>query len=237
MFGITCTGLSPAKARLSRRFQLSLHEHWPGPRSLVTTNGISVDVFSSGYLDISVPQVRIFTPMYSAEDTFQITGNRAPKSRIPVIEGGLPHSEIHGSKFVRNSPRLVAAYHVLHRLLPPRHPLNALKSLDYSHYQCSPSAECASTIEKTRSSEINPTAARFVPLVLDRRLATLASGKSPIYDVCSSKIGRLFSSPNLVLYPLRVRRANWWSQTGSNRRPQACKASALPTELWPLTAP
>ena len=26
----------------------------------------------------------------------------------------------------------------------------------------------------------------------------------------------------------------WWSQTGSNRRPQACKASALPTELWPL---
>jgi hypothetical protein len=26
---------------------------------------------------------------------------------------------------------------------------------------------------------------------------------------------------------------SWWSQTGSNRRPQACKASALPTELWP----
>ena len=27
---------------------------------------------------------------------------------------------------------------------------------------------------------------------------------------------------------------NWWSQTGSNRRPEACKATALPTELWPL---
>jgi hypothetical protein len=27
----------------------------------------------------------------------------------------------------------------------------------------------------------------------------------------------------------------WWSQTGSNRRPPACKAGALPTELWPLT--
>ena len=25
----------------------------------------------------------------------------------------------------------------------------------------------------------------------------------------------------------------WWSQTGSNRRPEACKATALPTELWP----
>ena len=28
--------------------------------------------------------------------------------------------------------------------------------------------------------------------------------------------------------------AGWWSQTGSNRRPHACKARALPTELWPL---
>ena len=31
-----------------------------------------------------------------------------------------------------------------------------------------------------------------------------------------------------------VRREGWWSQTGSNRRPHACKARALPTELWPL---
>ena len=30
---------------------------WPGPRSLVTTNGVSVDVLSSGYLDISVYRV------------------------------------------------------------------------------------------------------------------------------------------------------------------------------------
>lgn len=28
----------------------------------------------------------------------------------------------------------------------------------------------------------------------------------------------------------------WWSQTGSNRRPHACKARALPTELWPRQA-
>ena len=27
--------------------------------------------------------------------------------------------------------------------------------------------------------------------------------------------------------------SEWWSQTGSNRRPHACKARALPTELWP----
>src|SRR5262252_5573469 len=29
-------------------------------------------------------------------------------------------------------------------------------------------------------------------------------------------------------------RLGWWSQTESNRRPPACKAGALPTELWPL---
>src|ERR1043165_2277494 len=26
----------------------------------------------------------------------------------------------------------------------------------------------------------------------------------------------------------------WWSRSGSNRRPEACKATALPTELRPL---
>lgn len=30
-------------------------------------------------------------------------------------------------------------------------------------------------------------------------------------------------------------KAIWWSQTGSNRRPHACKARALPAELWPRT--
>ena len=28
-------------------------------------------------------------------------------------------------------------------------------------------------------------------------------------------------------------RKKWWSQAGSNRRPPACKAGALPAELWP----
>jgi hypothetical protein len=42
---------------------------------------------------------------------------------------GFPHSEIPGSKPVCGSPRLIAAYHVLHRLLLPRHPPCALSSL------------------------------------------------------------------------------------------------------------
>ena len=42
---------------------------------------------------------------------------------------GFPHSEILGSKFMCNSPRLIAACHVLLRLLMPRHSPCALISL------------------------------------------------------------------------------------------------------------
>ena len=53
------------------------------PRSLATTWGISVDFFSSGYLDVSVLPVRLHIPMYSGWDT---------------LAGGFPHSDIGGSK-------------------------------------------------------------------------------------------------------------------------------------------
>ena len=44
-------------------------------------------------------------------------------------KGGLPHSEIFGSKGARASPKLIAACHVLHRLSTPRHPSEALMRL------------------------------------------------------------------------------------------------------------
>ncbi len=53
----THTGLSPTTAGLSRPFWFFSTGHWPGPRSLATTNGVSVDVLSSGYLDVSVRRV------------------------------------------------------------------------------------------------------------------------------------------------------------------------------------
>src|SRR5665213_4069290 len=47
-----------------------------------------------------------------------------------TLAGGLPHSDIHGSTPARGSPWLFAACHVLHRLLVPRHPPNALLMLE-----------------------------------------------------------------------------------------------------------
>ena len=44
---------------------------------------------------------------------------------------GFPHSEICGSKLMCSSPQLIAACHVLHRLLMPRHSPCALSSLTF----------------------------------------------------------------------------------------------------------
>src|SRR5262244_3688700 len=52
-----------------------------------------------------------------------------------MTPAGFPHSDISGSKCVCHSPELFAAYHVLHRLLVPRHPPCALSSL--TEFRCS----------------------------------------------------------------------------------------------------
>ena len=113
---VTRTGLSPAKARRSRRFRLSQDYHWPSPRSLATTSGVSVDVLSSRYLDVSVPWVRLKPPiLFRGSIPSFDNGNPNPASlarheiQNSVIEGGFPHSEIRGSKLLRSSSRLIAA--------------------------------------------------------------------------------------------------------------------------------
>ena len=53
---------------------------------------------------------------------------------------------------------------------------------------------------------------------------------------CTPAAPRTCSLDHVRRQPPRYRpapRGAWWSQTGSNRRPHACKARALPTELWP----
>jgi hypothetical protein len=62
------------------------------------------------------------------------------------------------------------------------------------------------------------------------------SDRSSLHDVkmradCSSSELRDMCLPRDCV--LSIAGAVWWSQTGSNRRPPACKAGALPTELWP----
>ena len=65
----SCTGLSPCIAPLSRGFHSLIKRLRATPGSLAATAGISIDFFSFGYLDVSVPRVRLHTPMYSVWDT------------------------------------------------------------------------------------------------------------------------------------------------------------------------
>ena len=59
----------------------------------------------------------------------------APHSSVvtAIRAAGLSHSEIRGSKAICAYPRLIAAYHVLHRLREPRHPPYALR-----HFRLTP---------------------------------------------------------------------------------------------------
>ena len=86
---------------------------WALPRSLAATYGIDVSFSSSGYLDVSVHRV----PLHTLWIGVWIH---------EVCSCGFPHSEICGSVDICSSPQLIAAYHVFHRLLVPRHPPCAL---------------------------------------------------------------------------------------------------------------
>ena len=63
-----------------------------------------------------------------------------PQGNNSRISGGFPHSEIHGSKPIPGSPWLIAGYRVLHRLLLPRHPPNALIALDLTRKKKDPAS-------------------------------------------------------------------------------------------------
>ena len=124
-----------------------------GPRSLATTSGVSIDVLSSGYLDVSVPRVRFLNPMYSGPRYLVSPAVDLPQAvNNNQASGGFPHSEIHGSKLILSSPWLIAEYHVLHRLLLPRHPPNALIALDLIRKKKDRSPSCRGPFVAPRRS-------------------------------------------------------------------------------------
>src|SRR5579875_252996 len=87
MFALPIRGYHPLRPCFPDRFWLSHIHDWPGPRSLATTNGVSVDVLSSRYLDVSVPWVRLKPPMNSEVSYLHlITGNPKPH---PLQDQGL----------------------------------------------------------------------------------------------------------------------------------------------------
>ena len=89
---------------------------WAIPISLAATFGISVIYFPAGTEMVHFPALAH-------------TGLCIQPAVTGVHPAGFLHSDIPGSKPACGYPRLIAACHVLHRLLAPRHPPYALSSL------------------------------------------------------------------------------------------------------------
>ena len=114
---------------------------------------------------------------------------------------GLSHSEIFGSKVICTCPKLIAAYHVLHRLREPRHPpcalayflSNVLFLYWYWYGNC------------------------FLLSILHTRTRT-------VWYI-------LLALTKILLFVHHVKDRfsfqRWWRITDSNRWPSACKADAL----------
>ena len=147
---------------------------------------------------------------------------------------GFPHSEICGSTGASPSSQLIAACYVLHRLRTPRHPPDALaltldRSALVSHARRrTQDMERDHWIEILRSTGVQTGQSRL-HYVREQN----ADGRGP--QSPTPRIPIVFgpSTNELRLISMRLIPGLWWSRSGSNRRPQACKARALPTELRP----
>ena len=161
--------------------------------------------------------------------------------------GGLPHSEIHGSKPARGSPWLIATCCVLHRLSVPRHPPDALQTLDLNINECA--------TRRRKPTRNQPPARRRIRqrcIIMTQPTVSPLRGDGPVgsssvtYSLHMSKIPYPLTSGYLLSLSSDIDHAgsskvtvrhsapsSWWRRTGSNRRPHACKARALPTELRP----
>ena len=199
-----------------------------------------------------------------------------------LLAEGFPHSEICGSTNARFSPQLIAACHVLHRLLAPRHPPNALCLL--TTLISPPTRRTKPTLRangsRFYSNQLVPGAAtrpttqsirpRFSPQSHRQRSSLKGPPHSPdhlhhakqhgtyrshVTLRCHSRSRFSGSNPkpastpanaepthvirkHMSKHPNQVFRGTHltsalWRRSVSNRRPPACKAGALPTELRP----
>ena len=123
---------------------------------------------------------------------------------------GLSHSEIRRSEVICTLPRLIAAYHVLHRLREPRHPPCALVHFlgrRFSSFKMKP--------------QLILSAVSSLYCYNQEELSLLFEFHSTVSCVNMSKI-----SMDLSGCP----ECPEWRMSGSNRWHPACNAGALPTE-------
>ena len=134
-------GYHPLRPSFPDWFRLSLMYHWPGPRSLATTNGVSIDVLSSRYLDVSVPWVRLKPPILFGSLIPSLDNWKSKTSRLG-LKHCCPNPKIRrswsssyrrwvspfGNPWIKASSQLPTAYRSVAR---PSSPLSAKASTEH----------------------------------------------------------------------------------------------------------
>ena len=147
---------------------------------------------------------------------------------------GFPHSEISGSTPICGSPELIAACHVLRRLLMPRHSPCALSSLTSSAvpFQVPPgpgSQELCRLHRVVASIVVLPYSLKLHNLTLPSLLLAL-----PFWNSLRCSVFKVQSPVSLeTRYELSIPiecsylSSIWWAQVDSNHRPHDYQSCAL----------
>ena len=162
-----------------------------------------------------------------------------------MTPAGFPHSDIPGSKSVCDSPRLIAAYHVLHRLLVPRHPPCALSSLTGNtkvlhlwltqrlvfSYQRAFTTRVAP--RRKRACHRVTSVLRDIAMACRERQVSLESGgdsgaRTRSLRLAKPALSQLSYIPGSGVHgALRRGPGAWWAWVDSNHPPHAYQACAL----------
>ena len=134
-------GYHPLRPCFPDRFRLSLMCHWPGPVSLATTTGVSVDVLSSRYLDVSVPWVCLKPPILFGGHIPSLDNRKSKTSRLWSRSLLVEHQDQRswssgyrrwvspfGNPWIKASSQLPTAYRSVAR---PSSPLSAKASTEH----------------------------------------------------------------------------------------------------------
>ena len=131
--------------------------------------------------------------------------------------GEFPHSEISGSMLICSSPKLIAAYHVFHRLPVPRHSPCALVRLTFQ------------TFFKNIWYPLDSLLPTKIIVTLPFEIAIFL--KRTYYNLCFAVIIQ-FSRYVLVMFlkarsPGTLISITWWAKMDSNHRPHDYQSCAL----------
>ena len=196
---VSDTGLSPAVVWLSSQLLLPNHgsRMWVLQPRLVETNRFGLIPFRSPLLwESRLISFPLGTEMFHFPRS-------APKKVLGLLPVGFPIQTSTDHRIFSSSPRLIAAYHVFHRL--QRQGIRPLllitcfsrkKPLIISLFNCQRSSKRSACSQTEIWFDITSILATPLRLRLDQNMS-------------------------------------WWRRRESNPRPSACKADALPAELRP----